>query len=185
MLTTNDDSSTSTKKTPILVNEDNVIQTYEDFKSESTKKAKEQNKDKSNHKKSTSKSIVGRSTLYPQEVPFRKSLSIAKSNVINVSIPDRQEMGNQAQTNTNSFQSNEQKYNLELFKKRTKKNSNRVIGKSGLKWNILSTDQNYPSNLPLIGKTRTNFKDESWSLDQLSSNSMIRHSKNKNSFGKF
>ena len=80
------------------------------------------------------------------------------------------------------IKTDDQKYNLEQFKKRTKKNSNRIIGSNHKsKWNVFNTDQSYSSNLPQIGKTRTNYPNESCPLDQKSIDILHKrgHSKNK------
>jgi hypothetical protein len=157
MLTTNDESSPSTKqKTPVLLNEDNIIQSLEDARQEKSMNIKESfSRDRPSKSKGKvyQKSAYSRSIQNHQNSPVRKSFSITKSNVINVSMHERQKVANQATiSNISSIYPKSQKYNLELFKKRTKKNSNRIVGKTGLKWSILNNDQNYSSNLPLICK---------------------------------
>lgn len=102
--------------------------------------------------------------------------------MINVSIPDRSILFNQSNPNEiSSIQPQAQKYNLELFKKRTKKNSNRIIGKTGLKWSILGGDQNYSSNLPMIGKTQSTYMTEHLPLNESSNSSFQNYQKEKNS----
>lgn len=107
-------------------------------------------------------------SCYMQESSERKSLSLARSNIINVPIPEIEEFHSKIEMpDSATFKYDDQKYNLESLKRRTK-HSKKMQGKTGLRWNILSTDQNYSSNLPLISKTRTNISSDSCSLDQIS-----------------
>ena len=157
MLTPNDRSSPSNNSkragVPVLLKEGNIIQALEDtwgIKAEQNSLSSRDNLNKPKPKiisKSNFSKSVNQNHL---NSPIRNSLAIAKSNVINVSIQDK---NSRASCGTINNVSNKQKYNLELFKKRTKKNSNRIVGKSGLKWSVLHGDQNYNSNLPIISKS--------------------------------
>ena len=110
------------------------------------------------------------------EFSERKSLSLAHSNLINVPIPETDELETKQAVGSTSFKYDDQKYNLHGLKRRTKY-SKKIQGMSGLKWNVMSTDQNYSSNLPMIGKTRMNISNDSSSLDQLSIDILNRNNK--------
>jgi hypothetical protein len=109
-----------------------------------------------------------RAVLYDNESVERTSYSMIRKNWFNGGLV---EPNNVQKKNTfrkiGSFKYDEQKYNLECFKRRTK-NSKNNLAKSNIKWSILGNDQNYNSNLPSITKTRTNISGENYSLDNIS-----------------
>lgn len=112
-----------------------------------------------------------------QEFPERKSLSLVQSNIINVPIQETEEFeSKQEVADSTSFKYDDQTYNLRGLKRRTKY-SKKIQGMTGLKWNVISTEQNYSNNLPMIGKTRMNISNDSCSLDQLSIDMINRNNK--------
>lgn len=116
---------------------------------------------------------------YDQDSPERKSLSLARSKIISANISEHDDLDTEnSMTKLNSIKFDEQKYNLEGFKRRNK-NSRKIISKAGLKWNAFNTDQNYNSNLPLISKTRTNLTNESYSIEQINTD-MFTKNRHKN-----
>lgn len=120
-----------------------------------------------------------RAVLYDNESTERTSYSMIRKNWLNGGLIDP----NNGQKK-NSFRKmasvkyDEQKYNLECFKRRTK-NSKNNLGRSTIKWGLLGNEQNYNSNLPSITKTRTNISDNNYSLDYINRDLFKRKQKSQ------
>ena len=133
--------------------------------------------------RSTTQGKFVKPVYYCPESPERQSMSLARVTQANIPISEREQFREPKHRRIQSFKYDDQKYNLDSFKRRTK-NSKKNIGKTSLKWNVLNTDQNYNSNLPMIGKTRTHISSDNCSLEQLSLDAMYKKNKSKNNIVK-
>ena len=98
---------------------------------------------------------------------IENSLSFARSNIIDVQIPEWEEFETKHEINSsNSFKNEEIKYNLEGHKRRVKY-SKKLNVKGGFKLSVQDNNENYSNNLPMIRQTRMNISCDSSSLDHL------------------
>jgi len=165
------------QKVPILKNENNIIQ-EQTFSSEICESKNSPGREKSHRNKLGRVGITVRNMLYDGESNEHKSLSMARSGHTSAYLKDS---SNAKRKNSlkkiNSLKYDEQKYNLEWFKRRTKGSKNNVV-KSNLKWSVLNGEHNYNSSLPMITKTRTNISGDNYSLDHIS-NEVIANQRQK------
>lgn len=171
--TTTEEASENDKQPPVIVNEDNIIQEL----GVSAKKLK--SKKSNNILKASTQGKFIRPAYYNQDAQNRKSLSLARVAPGTVPISEREEIREVPPMRINSFKYDDQRLNLEGAKRRNK-NSKKFMSKSNYKWNLLSTDQNYNSNLPQIGKTRTHISSDCCSLEQISIDAIYRNKRQNN-----